>query len=129
MTPDAADRRTAVMPTRHIAPSRIAALAVLVAAGAAACGPGQGAAGTSVASVAPEPPGASTAPSTGPDDSGPLGGTVIPEPILEQVIQDAAARTGGEPSAVVVVEARSVTWPNGAAGCPQPDMLYTDALV
>ncbi|MGB0515139.1 MAG: hypothetical protein ACPGJE_09910 [Wenzhouxiangellaceae bacterium] len=34
-----------------------------------------------------------------------------------------------DPAAIEVVEARYVTWPNGALGCPEPDMMYTQALV
>jgi len=34
-----------------------------------------------------------------------------------------------DPATIEVVEARYVTWPNGAMGCPEPDMMYTQALV
>ena len=54
---------------------------------------------------------------------------MIPEELLAQVRQDAASVTGGDPAAVTIVRAESVTWPDGAAGCPQPGMLYTEALV
>jgi hypothetical protein len=30
---------------------------------------------------------------------------------------------------IEVLEAQRVTWPNGALGCPEPDMMYTQALV
>ena len=32
-------------------------------------------------------------------------------------------------SDITVVGAESMVWPNGALGCPQPDMAYTQALV
>ncbi|TVQ28210.1 MAG: hypothetical protein EA370_16890 [Wenzhouxiangella sp.] len=34
-----------------------------------------------------------------------------------------------DPDAVEVLESRPVTWPDGALGCPEPDMAYTQALV
>ncbi|HYO44311.1 MAG TPA: hypothetical protein VES19_14030 [Candidatus Limnocylindrales bacterium] len=43
-------------------------------------------------------------------------------------MEDAAARAGVDPSEVTVVSADGVTWPNGAAGCPKPGMMYTDVL-
>lgn len=30
---------------------------------------------------------------------------------------------------IVVIEARRVVWSDGAMGCPEPDMMYTQALV
>lgn len=44
-------------------------------------------------------------------------------------VDDAAASAGADASAIVVVEAETVTWPDGSLGCPEPDMLYTQALV
>jgi len=36
----------------------------------------------------------------------------------------------GDPNATVdLVVAEDVTWPDGAIGCPQPGMVYTQALV
>ena len=55
------------------------------------------------------------------------------DPALESVVQvavaDLAARIGGDPDAIEVLKAERVTWPNGALGCPQPGMMYTEALV
>lgn len=34
-----------------------------------------------------------------------------------------------DPATIEVVEARYVTWSNGAMGCPEPDMMYTQALI
>jgi hypothetical protein len=42
---------------------------------------------------------------------------------------DLAGRLNRAPERIEIVEARSVTWPNGALGCPEPDMMYTQALV
>jgi hypothetical protein len=49
--------------------------------------------------------------------------------MLEQVIADAASGAGVDPSAVEVISAEAVTWPDGSLGCPQPDQMYTQALV
>ena len=49
--------------------------------------------------------------------------------MLEQVIADAASGAGVDPSAVEVISAEAVTWPDGSLGCPQPGQAYTQALV
>jgi len=56
-------------------------------------------------------------------------GMSVPQGILDAVLADAAARTGVAVANLTVVEATSVTWPNGALGCPQPGMMYTDMIV
>ena len=52
---------------------------------------------------------------------------------LDDLVQaaraDAARRTGLAADALVLVSAESVTWSDGSLGCPQPDVLYTQALV
>ena len=53
----------------------------------------------------------------------------VPTAMLERVIADAATGAGVDPSEVEVVAADAVTWPDGALGCPQPDQMYTQALV
>jgi hypothetical protein len=52
----------------------------------------------------------------------------VPTPILDAVIADAAGRTGAAPADITIVTARSVTWPNGALGCPQPGYAYTEMV-
>jgi hypothetical protein len=49
--------------------------------------------------------------------------------MLERVIADAASGAGVAQADVEVVAAEAVTWPDGALGCPQPDQMYTQALV
>jgi hypothetical protein len=49
--------------------------------------------------------------------------------MLEQVVADAASGAGVDPSDVRVVTAESVTWSDGSLGCPEPGMMYTQALV
>ncbi len=55
--------------------------------------------------------------------------TSVPQGILDAVLADAAARTGVAAEDITVVEATAVTWPNGALGCPQPGMMYTEMIV
>ena len=53
----------------------------------------------------------------------------VPAEVLASLLADAAARTGADPATIQVLEGTSVTWNDGAWGCPQPGMLYTQALV
>jgi hypothetical protein len=53
----------------------------------------------------------------------------VPAEMLEQVVADAASGAGVDPSAVRVVSAEAVTWSDGSLGCPEPGMMYTQALV
>lgn len=43
--------------------------------------------------------------------------------------QDLASRLGIDQRSIQIQEARRVTWPSGAIGCPQPGLSYTQALV
>lgn len=49
--------------------------------------------------------------------------------VAERSRADLATRLGVEESAIAVLSAESVTWSDGSLGCPQPGMLYTQALV
>lgn len=51
------------------------------------------------------------------------------ESLSRVALQDAAQRRGVDVSTLRVVLAESVTWSDGALGCPQPGRLYTQALV
>lgn len=42
---------------------------------------------------------------------------------------DAARRTGVAAESLELLSADSVTWSDGSLGCPQPDVMYTQALV
>ncbi len=42
---------------------------------------------------------------------------------------DLAGRLEIDDADIEVDQAREVTWPDGALGCPEPDMMYTQALV
>lgn len=51
------------------------------------------------------------------------------ESAVDAALQDLAERSGVTPETISVVQAREVTWRNGALGCPEEDMMYTQALV
>ena len=46
-----------------------------------------------------------------------------------QAIADLAARLDVDPAAITTVAVDAVTWRDGAIGCPEPGMNYTQALV
>lgn len=46
-----------------------------------------------------------------------------------QTAIDALKAGGGNAETFTVLRAEHVLWPNGAVGCPQPDMMYTQAVV
>ena len=53
--------------------------------------------------------------------------TEVPDARWDAIVADLASRgVTGEPE---LVSAESVSWPNGALGCPKPGMAYTQALV
>jgi hypothetical protein len=53
----------------------------------------------------------------------------VPQHILLEILEDAGRRTGEEVGTASIVRAESVVWSDGSLGCPQPDVLYTQALV
>jgi hypothetical protein len=53
----------------------------------------------------------------------------VPTELLDAILKDAAGRTGAAPEQVSVIQAQAVTWNDGSLGCPQPGMMYTQALV
>jgi hypothetical protein len=55
--------------------------------------------------------------------------TGAPEAMIEAALDDAARRSGKARTEVKVVTAEAVTWSDGSLGCPEPGMLYTQALV
>jgi hypothetical protein len=69
---------------------------------------------------AAEPPAAPAAPPLPPG---------LPTAMSEAVFADAANRAGVAREAVRIDRVESVTWRDGSLGCPQPDRLYTQALV
>jgi hypothetical protein len=53
----------------------------------------------------------------------------VPDAVIASVIDAAAAETGVDPADVVVINAEAVTWNDGSLGCPEPGVLYTQALI
>ncbi|HKL52242.1 MAG TPA: hypothetical protein VJ908_13820 [Wenzhouxiangellaceae bacterium] len=51
------------------------------------------------------------------------------EPFVSQAREDLARRLEIDKTEITVIDAGFVTWPNSALGCPEPDMMYTQALV
>jgi hypothetical protein len=49
--------------------------------------------------------------------------------MVDAALDDAARRTKLDRSRLEVVSAEQVTWTDGSLGCPQPDLMYTQALV
>ena len=49
--------------------------------------------------------------------------------LIDEAIADLAQRLDVPVADITVVAARSVVWPDGSIGCPQPDMLYTQVQV
>lgn len=64
-----------------------------------------------------------TMPSTAPDYEGEF------RLMVERARADLATRLGEKESAIEVISAEGVTWSDGSLGCPQPGMMYTQALV
>lgn len=52
-----------------------------------------------------------------------------PGELLNAILADAARRTGVDADALTVTRADAVTWRDGALGCPEPGMYYTQMLV
>ena len=55
--------------------------------------------------------------------------STVPQAMLDAALEDAARRASVDRSTITVVSAGSVTWSDGSAGCPEPGMMYTQALV
>jgi hypothetical protein len=62
----------------------------------------------------------------GPGGGGSTGGTGLPV-VMRDVLADARQRSGDASARIASTE--SVTWRDGSLGCPQPDRMYTQALV
>ena len=52
-----------------------------------------------------------------------------PADLLAQIIADAAERAGVSDSDLTVIRDESVIWNDGSLGCPEPGVMYTQALV
>ena len=101
--------------------------AILVLAACAASGGADSPSG----GLPTSPAGASGEPDATGGDSPPMGSGVgsLPASITDPIVADAATRLGVDPSAVTIVEAKAETFSDGSLGCPEPGMMYTQALV
>jgi hypothetical protein len=104
---------------RNIVPALAMALTMAACAGAGS--PDESPGGPVVPSVG-------AVPSLGAVPSiGDVGG--VPDDMVDDVLQLAVDETGVSRDDISVVTAEAVTWPDGSIGCPQDDMMYTQALV
>ena len=53
----------------------------------------------------------------------------VPQAILEPILKEATALAKVGRDQLVLVRAESVVWNDGSLGCPEPGMMYTQALV
>jgi hypothetical protein len=58
-----------------------------------------------------------------------LGGERPADPTVEAALNDAAQRTGIAVARLRLVAVERVTWLDGSLGCPEPDLMYAQALV
>jgi len=53
----------------------------------------------------------------------------VPADLFEAVLNDLLLDSGNERSAVRVISAEAMVWNDGSLGCPQPNVMYTQALI
>jgi hypothetical protein len=53
----------------------------------------------------------------------------IPKQILEPILKEAASLASVPREQLVIERAERVVWNDGSLGCPEPGMMYTQALV
>lgn len=53
----------------------------------------------------------------------------VPTELLDSILKDLAERTGAAPEKISVIQAQAIVWNDGSLGCPQPGVMYTQALV
>jgi hypothetical protein len=53
----------------------------------------------------------------------------VPRDVLDTVLLALEKLTGGQRSDFETITAEEVMWPDGALGCPQPGMIYTQATI
>ena len=56
-------------------------------------------------------------------------GSQVMQPMLDEIRADAAQRAGVAPDKVKILTVEAVTWADGSLGCPEPGMMYAQALV
>ena len=53
----------------------------------------------------------------------------LPQGILDPILKEAARLANVDRDQLVIARAESVVWNDGSLGCPEPGMMYTQALV
>jgi hypothetical protein len=53
----------------------------------------------------------------------------VPTKLLDSILEDLSERTGAAVENISVIQAQAVVWNDGSLGCPQPGVMYTQALV
>jgi hypothetical protein len=53
----------------------------------------------------------------------------VPTELLNAILSELAKRMGVMPEKIVVIQAQAIVWNDGSLGCPQPGVMYTQALV
>ena len=53
----------------------------------------------------------------------------VPQGILDPILKEAATLAKVDREQLVIARAESVVWKDGSLGCPEPGMMYTQALV
>lgn len=53
----------------------------------------------------------------------------VPQDLLQQMVEDLSQRLDVPSEAIAVQRAEEVVWRDGSLGCPEPGMVYTQALV
>jgi hypothetical protein len=106
----------------------LAVLAIALCACAAQLGASSSPAADPTPSVDPSPSEAIPDLGTPSPSAAPVVGD-IPAPIMDELLADAAERSGVDPEDIEVVKAENVTWNDGSLGCPEPGMSYTMALI
>src|SRR5213082_2217990 len=53
----------------------------------------------------------------------------VPKGILDPILKEAATLAKVDREQLVIARAESVVWKDGSLGCPEPGMMYTQALV
>ena len=54
---------------------------------------------------------------------------IVPEEVMAPIVTDAAMRAGLDPSELQLTHAAAVEFNDGSLGCPEPGMVYTQAIV
>ena len=86
-------------------------------------------AGSGAGSDAPQSSSAPSAGSSSDAGTGTGGDNSLPASITDPIVADAAGRLGVDPSQVTIVSGHAETFSDGSLACPEPGMMYTQALV